>query len=428
MPQPLKSLSRYLIVSYSPDPELRKFLADAHRQERDGLEVRVSIPQAAAGQAYFGVPVARRGIQPIWVEVTNHSARPHRLQCVAIDPHYYSPFEAAAVCHFSGVRKFLWFGALAWLYLPFVLLLMAKLLTIGRANRRMDAFFRDQAFRLRPIPPGGNQFGFVYATRTEGTRTVLVQLLGPDGPKDFEFTIPGEGLHADHARLDTSELNPTTNCPDLDLQGLRKYLENLPAATTDRHGRRSGDPVNLVIVADFATILGVFGARWDETEVISLGSCWRTVKAFLIGVEYRYSPISALYLLGRTQDFALQRIRNSINERMHLRLWRAPVQFQGKAVWVGQISRDIGVRLTRRTWNLMTHRIDPDVDEARDFLVEDVVHHERAVIAAYVDGVGPCEASAPRHNLTGDPYFSDGKRAVVLLSGARTVPRFVALE
>jgi hypothetical protein len=113
---------------------------------------------------------------------------------------------------------------------------------------------------------------------------------------------------------------------------------------------------------------------------------------------------------------------------MHLRLWRAPVQFRGKAVWVGQISRDIGVRLTRRTWNLMTHRIDPDVDEARDFVVEDVIHHGRAEIAAYVDGVGPCDASAPRHNLTGDPYFSDGKRAVILLSPMRTVPQFVALE
>ena len=71
------------------------------------------------------------------------------------------------------------------------------------------------------------------------------------------------------------------------------------------------------------TILGVFGARWDETEVISLASCWRTVKAFLLGREYRYSPVSALFLFGRSQDFALQRVRESINERLHLRLWRA---------------------------------------------------------------------------------------------------------
>src|SRR5262249_39682550 len=175
------NLSRYLAVSYAPDPPARDFQSGAVGQERDGIAVRVAVPDAAAGRAFFGVPLARRGIQPIWVEVTNRTPRPHRLQCVAIDPHYYSPLEAAAVCHFSGVRKFLWFGALAWLYLPFVLLLAAKLLTVGRANRRMDAFFRAQAFRLRPIPPGGIQSGFVYATRTEGTKAILVQLLGPDG-------------------------------------------------------------------------------------------------------------------------------------------------------------------------------------------------------------------------------------------------------
>jgi hypothetical protein len=48
--------------------------------------------------------------------------------------------------------------------------------------------------------------------------------------------------------------------------------------------------------------------------------------------------------------------------------------------------------------------------------------------AGYVDGVGPCEAASPRRNLTGDPYHTDGKRAVVFLSETRTAPRFVALS
>ena len=33
--------------------------------------------------------------------------------------------------------------------------------------------------------------------------------------------------------------------------------------------------------------------------------------------------------------------------------------------------------------------------------------------------------AAPRRNLTGDPYFTDGRRAVILLSETRTAPRFV---
>ncbi len=145
----------------------------------------------------------------------------------------------------------------------------------------------------------------------------------------------------------------------------------------------------------------------------------------MTGNEYRYSPISPLYLYGRCQDFALQRIRQSINERLHLRLWATPLRFHGLPVWIGQISRDIGVRFTWRTWNLTTHRIDAEVDEARDYVIEDLLQAERLEMAGYLDGVGACDANSPRHNLTGDPYFTDGKRAAVLLSPTRTTPKFV---
>src|SRR5262249_26767651 len=161
-----------------------------------------------------------------------------------------------------------------------------------------------------------------------------------------------------------------------------------------------GDPVNLVLIGSFDTILAALGARWDQTETISLATCWRTTRAFLLGGEYRYSPVSPLFLMGRSQDFALQRIRGSINERLHLRLWATPLRFLERPVWVGQISRDIGVRFTHRTWNLTTHRIDPDVDESRDYLVEDLLAAGRVLGAAYVDGVGPCTADSPRRNLT----------------------------
>jgi hypothetical protein len=38
--------------------------------------------------------------------------------------------------------------------------------------------------------------------------------------------------------------------------------------------------------------------------------------------------------------------------------------------------------------------------------------------AGYVGGAGACTADAPRRNLTGDPYYTDGKRAVILLAAA----------
>jgi hypothetical protein len=194
---------------------------------------------------------------------------------------------------------------------------------------------------------------------------------------------------------------------------------------TGPFGLREGDPANLVVIGDFLTLLTAFGARWDEAEVISLQTCLKTVKAFVLGSKYRYSPISPLYMFGRSQDFALQRIRKSINERLHLRLWRTELRYGGKPVWVGQVSRDIGVRLTHKTWNLTTHRIDPDVDESRDYVLEDLLESQRVEHLGYVPGVGPCERSEPRHNLTGDPYFTDGNRAIAIVSGTRTEAKFL---
>jgi hypothetical protein len=84
------------------------------------------------------------------------------------------------------------------------------------------------------------------------------------------------------------------------------------------------------------------------------------------------------------------------------------------------VSRDIGVRFTTTVWNLTTHRIDPDVDESRDYVIEDLVVAGRVKAAGYVGGVGACPRETPRRNLTGDAYYTDGKRAVILLSAART--------
>ena len=429
MPLAENFIFRWLTIPYSPCPEAREFLAAAVTQRRDDLEVRVAVLDSAASRKFFGVPMARRGIQPVWVHVINRSDRPYRLQFVALDPNHFSPLEAAALNHYSGGKRLLGFGFLAWwLFLPLLILLPIKLLAVRRVNRKMDAFFLEHAFRMRPIPAGGEQAGFVYTNLSEGSKVVLVRLLGPEGLQDFEFLLPVEGLRTDYLRREFDALHADDEVTEVDMPGLSRYLTTAPPATTNRHGRRAGDPVNLVVIGDFARVLGAFAARWDETEVISLATCWKTARAFLTGAEYRYSPVSGLFLLGRSQDFALQRIRNSINERLHLRLWATPMQIQGQRVWIGQVSRDIGVRLTWRTWNLTTHRIDPDVDEARDYVVEDLMHVDRLEMAGYVDGVGPCERAAPRRNLTGDLYYTDGKRAVVFLSESRTTPKYIALS
>lgn len=428
----LSRLWRLITTPYEPDESFTGFLDHAHTQESDRASVIVAVLSAAEGRRLFGVDLARRGIQPVFLRITNRSPQGLRLQMVSIDPRYFTPLEAAGVNHFSIARRLSAFGAMAWLFVPLLALVPLKLVTAWLANGRMDELFSGRGFRLGPIVPGATAEGFVFTTPDLGTKAVHVRLsdvgdilrsLGHGAatpPADFFFTVPVPGIAADYLDRDFAMLRAATPSEPCDVPSLVARLEALPQATTNARGTRPGDPVNLVVIGDFPAILSAFAARWDSSETISLDTCWKTVRAFLLGSNYRYSPVSPLHLFGRVQDLALQRVRHSINERLHLRLWVTPLAFEGRPVWVGQVSRDIGVRFTTRAWNLTTHRIDPNVDESRDYCVEDLLQAGRVEAAGYVDGVGGCTAAAPKRNLTGDPYHTDGRRAVILLSAART--------
>jgi hypothetical protein len=436
-------LWRLLTTPYRPEPELRTYESRAQTQENANAHVTVAVLDAIEAARLFGVPLARRGIQPVHLRIANRSNRLMRLQLVQIDPNYYTPLEAAAANHFSIVKRLSAFGLIGILFLHLLVLIPFKLISAYRANRRMEEFFSEHAFHLRPIPPGGESDGFVFTSFDAGTKVVHVSLHTTgdlmdtftgqihahgtaDSDNEFTFSIPVPGIAADYLRRDFEALELPGELVHCDVPTLTKRLTEMPAATGNAKDDRSGDPVNLVIVGEFETLLGAFAARWDESEIITLKTCWKTMRSFLLGSQYRYSPVSALYLFGRSQDIALQRARRSINERLHLRLWLTPLRLEGKCVWVGQVSRDIGVRFTTKTWNLTTHRVDPDVDEARDYVIEDLLQAGRVQATGYVDGVGPSDRTSPRRNLTGDPYFTDGKRAVIVLSETRTTPQFVA--
>jgi hypothetical protein len=439
------ALRRIFTTPYTPEPTFRGFLLRAQSQESPQAQVTVAVLDAAETHRVFGVPLARRGIQPVYVRIVNRSGIVVRLQLVRIDPNYYTPLEAAAATHYSIIKRLSAFGLVGWFFLPLLALIPFKVVTAYRANRRMNEFFQAQAFHLRPIEPGGVSEGFVFTPLDAGTKIVHVSLHATgdslesasrvprtgeavESATEFTFSVSVPGLAADYLRRDFGALERSASLIACDETALVKRLREMPAATTNAKGTRSGDPVNLVVIGEFEIILTAFAARWDESETITLATCWKTVRAFLLGSQYRYSPVSPLHLFGRGQDVALQRTRRSINDRLHLRLWLTPLRFHDKPVWVGQVSRDIGVRFTTKVWNLTTHRVDPDVDESRDYVIEDLMQAERIDAAAYVDGVGPCGSATPRRNLTGDPYFTDGKRAVVLLAGTRAKPRFVALS
>ncbi len=282
-----------------------------------------------------------------------------RVNLFAIDPAYYTPLEAAYVNHFSIGKRLASFGLLSWLFVPLLPLIPFKFFGARSANRRMNQYFKKHGFGAGPVRGNTEKSGFVFASLDEGVKQVDVDLVGVALREEFNFSIDVPGLSRGEAEDDAER---HAEYQEIELAELRSWIGKQPRSTTNLLGNREGDPLNLVVVGNHARILRCFGARWDETESISFKTCVRTARAFVFDSEYRYSPISPLFYQGRQQELALQMARANINERIHLRLWRTALAHEGQQVWIGQISRDIGVRFTLKTWNLTTHKIDPDVE------------------------------------------------------------------
>jgi len=88
---------------------------------------------------------------------------------------------------------------------------------------------------------------------------------------------------------------------------------------------------------------------------------------------------------------------------------------------VGQISRDIGTKLTTQSWSFTTHRISPEVDQDRYYLLQDLLLSGEAYRFGFARGVGLSSPTNPRTNLGYDPYVTDGLRVVVFLGPRRYV-------
>jgi hypothetical protein len=371
-------------------------MARVQEQTRDGITVHLAIPTEAEVSHHLGASFADYGIQPIWLRIENASDADFWLLPIAIDPDYYSADEAAQV---SGARM------------------------TDEERADLAGTLRANALSLFHAA-GKTQEGFIYASHMRGGRFVDVRLTGNRRSARLRFAVllPTEGF--DYEKSPLRELYARVdNFPDLTPAELRQRLrEGFQCCTTNADGSAEGDPLNVVLVGSGEAVMAALSASgWSFTEAITADSVRRMVGAAIAEKSMLTAPVSSLYALGRKQDIALQRGRTTISQRNHMRLWLAPFRCEGQPVWVGQVSRDIGVKLTSRSPTLTTHVIDPVVDEAREYLLHSLLYNEAVERFAFVRGVGEASRERPRLNLSGDPYFTDGMRLVVWLS-SRPVP------
>src|SRR5262249_10280568 len=156
---------------------------------------------AAESREHFGIDLAARGIQPVWVEIENRSPVTLYLLSSGVDPAYFSAREAAYQAH----RAFR-----------------------AAANRRMDDFFEAQAMDTE-IRAGRTQSGFVFTNHDERTKFVTVQLYGERRTHSFYFVLNVPGIRTDYDTVDFDALYTEDEVVELDDEvALARALERFP--------------------------------------------------------------------------------------------------------------------------------------------------------------------------------------------------------
>ena len=368
--------------TFNPPPMAEvPFKNRAQTQSEDGVRVTVAVLSAAECKELFGLDLYTRGIQPIWIEIENNYKKMLAFLPYGVDPDYFSPLEIPYMFR-SGFSK--------------------------AARNEMDQYFNGNQMEIW-IAPGAVRSGFVLTNLDEGTKAFNVDVMGEDqGLRTFTFFVPVPGLPVSHREVDLESLYPKKKIAALNTAGLRRALKSLPCCTTNKESTEQGEPINLVLIGEGYDVHGaLLRSGWEETAALSDSGSTST---------YRNAPVSPLYVYGRHQDAALAKARKMFPGQIQLRAWLAPIQFKGQEVWICQISRTVGVR-TASKGKKVTFTIDPDVDEAREQLLQDLFFSQALLKYGYVGGVGSATILKPRKNLQGNPYFTDGYRLIVWLSG-----------
>ena len=346
-------------------------------QQQGAIEVRASVPSRDEAEKIFGIPIYKRGIQPVWLEITNNSAGRARFVLISVDQEYFSPLEVAYM-HKKYFSKQGWMDMEEYLY---------------------------ETAMPRQIAAGETVSGFVYTNASMGTKSFNVDVYYTGEKAEYEeftFFIEVPGFVPDHAQVDFQGLYKASAIRELDSDGLRSALGETSCCTTNRDGSGQGQPLNIVLIANGRELLqSLLRAGWSETSYER---------------DDNYLN-NANYLFERPPDavFRKSRGKSKTSERNELSLWLAPLRTDGKAVWIAQIKHAIG-RLYQINEIFFGSAQDPDVDDGRNFLLQNLWYSQTLEAVAYSKTGKVVPMENPATDFNDNPFFTDGIRIVMWLS------------
>ncbi len=342
-------------------------------QTQGRITVSASVPGEEEAQAIFGVPIYEGGIQPVWLEIKNNSDGRVRFAPTGVDRNYFSPLEVAYM-HRKGFSK--------------------------QARAQMEQRFYHSAI-ARQIPAGETRSGYVFTHAVLGTKSFNVDIFSADEDQSFAFFISVPGFVSDHADVDFDALYDRSAVRDFELHDLRLGLGELPWFSTDPSGEEPGLPVGVVIIAPGKDVLkALLRAGWHESRKI----------------QDPDQLVEVHHLFGRIPDATFRIQRQGKRERNELNLWLAPVRIGGEAVWLAQLIHFIGQRTQLEQAPFGAH-VDPDVDDGRNYLMQNVWYTQGLEQVGWLAGTGAVSIESARFDFNGLEYFTDGYRVVLWLSG-----------
>jgi hypothetical protein len=206
----------------------------------------------------------------------------------------------------------------------------------------------------------------------------------------------------------------TKSIPGVD----QDLFSKIPRRVSDKQGN-SGDMVNLLILGSEEAMQRAFtAAGWVKVDADVTSAILTGVLESLKKESYLTMPMSQLYLFGRPQDYGwahAEPIRVA-KSRNHLRIWKAPFEVNGDAVWVGAATHDIGIERDERN-NGITHKIDPAIDLERDYVEKTLTS---TGLVADISHFLPDHPLKEARTATGGSFHSDGQ--VLILKLADSAP------
>ena len=203
--------------------------------------------------------------------------------------------------------------------------------------------------------------------------------------------------------------------------GIRGVDNNLFAKIPRRISDKAGDPgdmVNFLILGSQDAMEKVFTtAGWVKVDANVKETVFRGLLESLSKESYLTMPMSPLYLFGRQQDYGWAHAEpiSVVASRNHLRIWKAPFDVNGRTLWVGAATHDVGFEKDQRN-NGLTHKIDPDVDLERDYVEKTLTS---TGLVAEVTHVLPPNPMQEAKTATGGSFHSNGQVVVLKLGESR---------